>query len=85
MKKDNELYETTDLAFASFLVASGHEYLMDTKESHYLKRTFGFVKGPELVVRIRSPPTFPLFFRSGGGSTPARKGVLQNPDATWKV
>ncbi len=52
-------------------------YYMDTKEGYYFKKTSGFVKGPELFVRIRSPPIFLSFSGSGGGLTLARSGDFQ--------
>jgi hypothetical protein len=55
----------------------GNDY-MDTKESNNFRKTFGFIKGAELFVRIRSPPIFPPFTGSGGGLTPARTGDFRN-------
>jgi hypothetical protein len=40
--KENDYYETTDLAFASFLVASGHAYLVDIKRTNHGKKIFVF-------------------------------------------
>ena len=45
IKSDN-YYETTDLAFASFLVASGHAYLVDMPENNRRKKTFVFNPPP---------------------------------------
>jgi hypothetical protein len=46
MKKDDELYETADLAFASFLVASMHANLVDIGQNDQHKKTFVFDPGP---------------------------------------
>lgn len=43
----------------------GNDYV-DTIESDYIKKTSGFVKGPELFVRIRSPPIFFSLDWAGG-------------------
>lgn len=63
--KESNYYETTDLAFASFLVASGHASLVDIRENEQLKKTFvlspspsqqiimGFYNGSEKVSAIR--------------------------------
>lgn len=52
MKKDDELFETTDLAFASFLVASGHAYLVDIRRSDHGKKIFVFNPYPPEQVII---------------------------------
>jgi hypothetical protein len=46
MKKDDELYETTDLALASFLLASMHANLVDIGKNDQHKKTFVFDPGP---------------------------------------
>lgn len=58
-------YETTDLAFASFLVASGHTFLVDIRRTNHGKKIFvfnpcppeqvilGFYNGEEKVSAIR--------------------------------
>ena len=58
-------YETTDLAFASFLLASGHTYLVDIRRNDHGKKIFvfnpcppeqvfiGFRNGSEKVSAIR--------------------------------
>jgi hypothetical protein len=40
--KENSNYETTDLAFASFLVASGRAYLVDIRRNGHGKKIFVF-------------------------------------------
>ena len=50
MKKDDELYETTDLAFASFLVASGYSELVGIKSNSHFKNTFAFRPKPSQKV-----------------------------------
>jgi hypothetical protein len=64
-EKQMSQYETTDLAFASFLVASGHAYLVDIRRNDHGKKTFvfnpcppeqvtlGFYNGSEKVSAIR--------------------------------
>ena len=65
MNRHNELYETQDLAFASFLVASGHTYLVDIRRNDHGKKIFvfnpcppdhvilGFYNGSEKVSAVR--------------------------------
>jgi hypothetical protein len=38
----NDHYETSDLAFASFLVASGHTFLVDIRRTGHGKKVFVF-------------------------------------------
>ena len=40
--KSNDYYETPDLALASFLVASGHTYLVDIRRNDHGKKIFVF-------------------------------------------
>jgi len=42
MKTKDECYQTTDLAFASFLIASGHSYLVDIRRNDHGKKIFVF-------------------------------------------
>jgi hypothetical protein len=52
MNTKDECYETTDLSFASFLVASGHTYLVDIRRNDHGKKTFVFNPCPaEQVIR----------------------------------
>jgi hypothetical protein len=44
--KSNDNYETSDLAFASFLVASRHANLVDIGKNDQHKKTFLFDPGP---------------------------------------
>jgi hypothetical protein len=44
--RNNDYYETTDLAFASFLVASGYANLVDIGQNDQHKKTFVFDPGP---------------------------------------
>jgi hypothetical protein len=44
--KENDYYETIDLAFASFLVASGYTYLVDIEINDHGKKTFVFSPYP---------------------------------------
>jgi hypothetical protein len=65
MKNDNDYYQTSDLPFASFLVASGHSYLVDIRRNDHGKKIFvfnpcppeqvilGFYNGSEKVSAIR--------------------------------
>ena len=65
MHRQNEFYQTSDLAFASFLVASGHTYLVDIRRNDHGKKIFvfdpcppdqvfiGFYNGSEKVSAIR--------------------------------
>ena len=68
--KNKNYYETSDLAFASFLVASGHSNLVDIKENDSFKKTFvfnphpaqevilGFYNGSQKVSAIRLLETY---------------------------
>ncbi|MCJ7508502.1 MAG: DUF5659 domain-containing protein [candidate division Zixibacteria bacterium] len=65
MSKNNDYYETTDLAFASFLIASGYSNLVDIRRDDHGKKIFvfnpcppeqafiGFYNGSEKVSAIR--------------------------------
>ncbi len=44
--KNNDHYETTDLAFASFLAASGRAKLLDIRDGGQFKKTFVFSPPP---------------------------------------
>ena len=45
-EKQMSQYKTTDLAFASFLIASGHANLVDIGKNDKHKKTFVFDPGP---------------------------------------
>ena len=44
--KNRNYYETADLSFAAFLVASGHSNLVDIKGNDSFKKTFVFNPSP---------------------------------------
>ena len=50
LMKNNNYYETSDLAFASFLVASGHAKLVDIRHNDQFKNIFVFDPPPSQQV-----------------------------------